>query len=286
MQENFERSLRLIAGSEGGYSNHPADPGGATMRGVTLRNYQAYCKRKGKPRPGIAELRAISEAEVAEIFRLDYWNRVRGDVLPAGVDYAAADYAFNSGASQASKDLQRTIAALGGEPGPLDATIGSRTLAALDATLRLVGAARFINAYCDRRWSFMQKLKNFPSFERGWKRRIAEVRANGLKMASGAALVPPTPTPTPTPATRPAEKANPGDARQSTIPGVKSTATAVAGAVAAAATAAAERVLDAASYQGAGALIYGVLAFLVLSAIGGFLAYRFARNKPAEDGAL
>lgn len=282
MQENFERSMRLIAGSEGGFSNHPADPGGATNKGVTLRNYQAYCKRKGKRKPGIAELKEITDAEVAEIFRLDYWNRVRADVLPAGVDYITSDYAFNSGASQASKDLQRTIAALGADPGPLDSKIGTSTLSALDSCIRQVGVARFINAYMDRRWTFMQKLKNFPSFERGWKRRIAEVRENGLKMAQGDRLSPHADKL----ASEPTGKAKASEARQSTIPGVKSAATAVGGAVAAAATAGAERVLDAASYQDAGYLIYAVLAFLVLSAIGGFLAYRLSAGRPKEDGAL
>lgn len=288
MQENFQIALRLIAQSEGGFSNHPDDPGGATMRGVTLKNYQAYCKRKGKAVPGVEALKRITLEEVAEIFRLDYWNRVRGDALPAGVDYACADYAFNSGAAQASKDLQRVIKALGFDPGLIDAKIGTGTLSALQTAITRLGEDRIINAYLDRRWQFMQSLRNFSSFKNGWKRRIDEVRAKSLQLAHGdqAFRQAPAAAPDVTTAPTPIAKATAAEANVTAIPGVKSAATTIIGSVGAAATAGAQQVLSDSSYQGPRYLIYGVLAFLVLSIVAGVFAYLYARNKPAEDGTL
>ena len=129
-KENFAACLAQVLLSEGGWSDHPADPGGATMKGITLATYRKY-------RPGAtkADLRAIADAEVAQIYREGYWNAVRGDDLPAGLDLVAFDAAVNSGTGRAAKWLQSAVGAVA------DGRIGAGTAAAAHAA-RLPDAIR------------------------------------------------------------------------------------------------------------------------------------------------
>lgn len=177
MKGNLEQSLRLVLAHEGGFSNHPQDPGGATNRGVTQRVYDAYRKRKGL---GTQSVRGIAADEVAAIYKRQYWDAVRGDDLPAGLDYAVFDYAVNSGPKRAIQDLQR---ALGVKP---DGIIGQITLSAIGDVF---GA---IDGLCDRRLAFLRSLKHYKTFGRGWERRVAEVAEAAVAMAQGSVAVVPT----------------------------------------------------------------------------------------------
>jgi lysozyme family protein len=159
MKENLEVALAWVLAHEGGFVNHPKDPGGATNKGVTQRVYDGYRTRKGlAPR----SVRGISAEEVAEIYRAQYWQAVRGDDLPAGLDYAVFDYAVNSGPRRAAMDLQRELGV------KVDGVIGQITLAAcaradvFDLIVRL----------CERRMRFLRALKHWPTFGRGWTRRV------------------------------------------------------------------------------------------------------------------
>ena len=106
--DRFERAFALLAVHEGGYSNHPDDPGGATNRGVTQRTYDSYRARHGLER---RDVRQITDGEVAEIYRGQYWDAIRGDDLPAGVAYCVFDAAVNSGPGRALRWLQAEIGA-------------------------------------------------------------------------------------------------------------------------------------------------------------------------------
>lgn len=280
MQSTIRQALKLTAGLEGGYSNHKNDPGGPTMKGVTLKVYQAFAKRKGRGKPGIAELQRISDADVEEIFREQYWNGVRGDDLPAGVDFAAGDFAFNSGSVQAAKDLQRTVTGLGFDAGGADGRIGELTLKAVREALAALGEDAVINAYLDRRWAFMQKLKNFPTFKNGWKARIASVRKNALAVAHG------DPVYTPLPVAGMDAKAYPTEARTTALPGVKPAIVAIGGAVASAATEGAKTMLDSAAGGELGMLPYLLVAFLALSAVAAGISIYVLKNRQAEDTTL
>lgn len=171
--ENFARALDLVLQHEGGYSDHPADPGGATMKGVTQRVYDAYRASKGQEARSVAR---ITEAELKAIYERQYWDAVRADDLPLGVDYAMFDYAVNSGAGKAVKDLQRALGCR------VDGIVGVGTIkASQDAD-----DARLINDLCDRRLRFLKSLKTWSTFGKGWGRRVAGVRAAALNMAAGA----------------------------------------------------------------------------------------------------
>lgn len=167
---NFDRALPLVLAHEGGLVDHPKDPGGRTNRGVTQRVYDAFRRRKSSPTRAVDH---ITDAEVREIYRVQYWDAIRGDELPAGVDYAVFDYAVNSGAAQAARDLQRAI----GESA--DGSIGQRTI---DATYGS-SAQLIVGELCDRRLAFLRRLKTFGTFGRGWTRRVEGVRKAATAMA-------------------------------------------------------------------------------------------------------
>lgn len=183
MKENYTESLTAVLKHEGGYANNPKDPGGATMRGVTQAVYDAYRRNAGRPTQSV---RAISDAELGAIYRGQYWDRVRGDDLPSGIDYAVFDFAVNSGARQAIKYLQQTLGITA------DGVIGNITL----ATVRDADPVAVINELCDRRLSFMKRIKHrttgellWKEFGRGWSSRVAGVR----KMAQSLAKAPKPP---------------------------------------------------------------------------------------------
>lgn len=159
MRESLEVALAWVLAHEGGFVNHPKDPGGATNKGVTQRVYDGYRARRGlAPR----SVRGISAEEVAEIYRAQYWQAVRADELPAGLDYAVFDYAVNSGPRRAAMDLQRELGV------KVDGVIGQVTLAACAR----VDVFELIVRLCERRMRFLRALKHWPTFGRGWTRRV------------------------------------------------------------------------------------------------------------------
>jgi len=170
--ENFDRSLAKVLIHEGGYVNHPADPGGETNKGVTRRVYDAYRQRKNLP---IQSVRYISNAEVAEIYRFQYWNNCLGDHLPKGVDYVVFDGAVNSGPKQSIIWLQQAL----GLP-QADGSIGNATLQAVENA----EPRALIADICARRMGFLQRLRTWGTFGVGWTRRVSGVKATGLAMVN------------------------------------------------------------------------------------------------------
>ena len=179
---SFDEALKRVLIHEGGYVNHPKDPGGATNKGVTQRVYDGYRDRMTLSRQSV---RHIKSAEVAAIYRVQYWDAIRGDELPQGVDYSTFDAAVNSGVSQAAKWLQRALGVTA------DGAIGEATL---DAA-RNANAPAVINKACDLRLSMLRGLKTWGTFGKGWSRRVADVRSVALDMAAQAPLPPVTAEP-------------------------------------------------------------------------------------------
>jgi lysozyme family protein len=169
MKDNFESCLKAVLHHEGGYVNHPSDPGGMTNLGVTKRVWEEYVGHEVDEKT----MRALTPDIVAPMYKSKYWDKIKGDDLPNGVDYCVFDAAINSGPGRAAKWLQSTV---GVEP---DGGIGPKTLAAVDN----FGAEALIQAYADRRLSFLSDLPTWDTFGKGWSRRVAEVKAKGLDMA-------------------------------------------------------------------------------------------------------
>ena len=168
MKDNFDEALKAVLHHEGGYVNHPSDPGGMTNLGCTKRVWEEWCGHEVDEKA----MRALTPADVAPLYKSKYWDKIKGDDLPAGVDYVVFDAAINSGPGRAAKWLQSCV---GVEP---DGGIGPKTLAAVDA----FDAKTLVDDYAKRRLSFLMDLPTWPTFGKGWGRRVEEVRKAGLEM--------------------------------------------------------------------------------------------------------
>ena len=169
----YNEALARLLVHEGGYTNHPADPGGPTNYGITIHDYRKYVK----PGATAADVRAIPLAESKSIYRAKYWDAQRCDELPAGVDYAVFDYGVNSGIGRSGKVLRRVL------------KLADNTSVVNDAVIQAARAAdakALTVSICDERLRFLQSLKTWGVFGAGWGRRVAEVRSAALAMAAGA----------------------------------------------------------------------------------------------------
>jgi lysozyme family protein len=168
MNQNFDKALAAVLVHEGGYVNNPKDPGGMTNLGCTKTVWEEHC---GHPVDEKA-MRALTPADVGPLYKRKYWDKVKGDELPSGVDYVVFDAAINSGPGRAAKWLQ---ACVGVEP---DGGIGPKTLAAVQA----FNSKQLIEDYTKRRLSFLMDLPTWDTFGRGWTRRVLEVEDTALKL--------------------------------------------------------------------------------------------------------
>lgn len=163
MSKGFTPDIqKYVLASEGGYVNHPRDPGKATNMGITIGTLRAW---RGRPVTN-ADVRNLSQEEALQIYKAQYWDTVRADQLPLGLDYLTFDYGVNSGPARAIKDLQRTVGATA------DGVIGQKTLEAIATAIRRMGMKGLLEAYATRRWNFVQRLSTFSTFGTGWRRRI------------------------------------------------------------------------------------------------------------------
>jgi len=179
MNRNFLRVMPHVFKHEGGYVDHPADPGGATNMGVTLETLSAWRGR----RVGKADVRALSRAEATEIYRRQYWSPIRGDELPGGVDYAMFDFAINSGPRRAAEYLQRVVGA------DVDGHVGIHTL----ACVRARAPNEIVRQLCAARLRFLKRIRDrrtrkplWLHFGKGWQRRVDAVAEFALRLAAEA----------------------------------------------------------------------------------------------------
>jgi lysozyme family protein len=191
MRDNFPASLKEVLRHEGGYVNHPSDAGGATNKGITQAVYDGYRRSRGLlPR----SVKMITDSEVADCYRVNYWDKICGDALPKGIDFLTFDAAVNSGTARGEKWLQQAINRVA-QVRRLkeDGQIGLATIDASDD----YPAAAIIDAYIDLRLGFMKVAKNtktgqllWPIFGRGWGNRLlGEPDAKGVRQANGVIQV-------------------------------------------------------------------------------------------------
>ena len=171
MNQNFEHCMEMLLKHEGGYVNHPSDPGGITNLGITKRTYDEFhgtnIDEEG--------MRDLTVEDVTPIYRRNYWERCRYQDLPNGVDWAVMDACVNHGTSRAAKFLQKAVMV------NQDGAIGPLTMMA-------VGEAEpeeIIYRLAVYRDAFYRSLSTFETFGRGWIRRNDETREQALEMARG-----------------------------------------------------------------------------------------------------
>ena len=169
MKENFPQCFALVLKNEGGYVDNPADPGGATNLGCTKAVWEQYVGHSVTK----DDIKALTPNDVMPLYKAKYWDTIKGDDLPEGVDYAVFDFAINSGPSRAAKALQSVLGVT-----PVDGQIGPATLAACETA----NPRDVATAVCEARLAFLQTLPTYDTFGRGWSRRVSEVEESAFKM--------------------------------------------------------------------------------------------------------
>lgn len=169
MEANFFKSLQMVLKHEGGFVDHPEDPGGATNKGITHKTYADFLER---PLEDVEELKNIPDEHVEIIYKRMYWDRVKADELPGGVDFSIFDWAVNSGPGRAAKALQKVVVV------SQDGAIGPKTLLAVSEKT----PTEIINQVAEEREAFYRNLRTFNTFGKGWLRRNEETRDFALNL--------------------------------------------------------------------------------------------------------
>ena len=164
MKDNFDECLKMLLHHEGGYVNHPKDPGGETNLGVTKRVYEKW--------GGTKDMKDLTVEDVAPIYKKNYWNRCKCDDLESGVDWVVFDWAVNSGTGRAAKAIQKICGA------SQDGAIGPKTL----ALIKTQDTEYVIEEFGKIRQNFYESLKTFDTFVKGWTRRNKETTEKAIKM--------------------------------------------------------------------------------------------------------
>jgi lysozyme family protein len=182
MKSSYPTAIKGVLAHEGGYTNHPADPGGPTNWGITIHDARMYWKSDASA----ADVKAMPLSVAQDIYKKRYWDAQRCDELPAGLDYSIFDYGVNSGIGRSGKVLRRVLG--------LPDNTSVVTQAVLDAVAKR-DPKELIAAVNDERLRFLKALKTWPVFGTGWGRRVTEVRALSLALTQGKPALKATPTP-------------------------------------------------------------------------------------------
>jgi len=165
---NYNKCLETILHHEGGYVNHPKDPGGETNLGVTKRVYEEW--------GGTKDMKDLVVEDVAPIYRKNYWDKLKGDDLPGGLDLCVFDFGVNAGPGRAAKYLQTMIGTVA------DGGIGPNTLRKVSDYVNEHGIEETVKKYQEARQGYYESLSTFETFGRGWTRRVTETTELALKM--------------------------------------------------------------------------------------------------------
>lgn len=174
MRGNFDTAMRylLAPDREGGFNNDAQDPGGMTNLGVTAKQWEMWT------RAPVTEhiMRNLNAVAVTPFYRQRYWDPIKADAYPSGVDHLVFDMAVNSGPGRAVKTLQGVLGV------PQDGSVGMVTLGALGHR----HAPDVIPAFSAARLAYLQGLDGWAHFGAGWERRVQEVAAEALRLSQAA----------------------------------------------------------------------------------------------------
>jgi lysozyme family protein len=168
MNNNWKQAFELMLKSEGGYIHHPSDPGGRTNLGVTQATWENWVGRGSDE----AEMRGLTPEKVEPMYKKKFWDAVRGDELPVGLDYLMFDFAVNAGAGRAIKTLQTAVMVTP------DGGFGPMTMAAVHA----VDPSELIERFSQAKEDFYRSLTTFATFGKGWLNRVADVKVKATSM--------------------------------------------------------------------------------------------------------
>lgn len=169
---SFDTAVALVLQHEGGFVNHPRDPGGATNFGITRETLSRVRGRTAS----VEDVRRLTSEEAASIYRSLYWRAVRADELPLGLDLAVFDLAVNSGPKRAATMLQNVLGV------KADGLIGPVTIKAANRA----DPAETVRRLTRARLGFLFRLATWPVFGRGWRRRVLAVEHEALRLAASS----------------------------------------------------------------------------------------------------
>jgi lysozyme family protein len=172
MTGNFKECLALILKSEGGYINHPSDPGGRTNFGVTQRVWEEYTGHEADEKI----MRGLTPEKVAPLYEQRYWRPCYGEILPRGLDFLCFSFGVNAGSGRSVKLLQQSLGLVS------DGVIGPRVM----QKLRESNIADVIKGFSESRREYYKSLKTFPIFGKGWLNRVDHEEAQALNMAKNS----------------------------------------------------------------------------------------------------
>ena len=170
MQGNFGHCLDLVLKSEGGWVNHPSDPGGETNLGVTKRVWEEWV---GHP---VESMKNLTKDQVAPLYEQKYWRPCYGEVLPRGLDLVVFSMGINAGPGRSVKLLQSSIGCVP------DGVIGPRTRGLICES----NIATLISKFSESRRDYYRSLKNFPVFGKGWLARVDKEEQEALQMCKNS----------------------------------------------------------------------------------------------------
>lgn len=173
MKANFEACLTEVLKHEGGFVNHPKDPGGMTNLGVTKTTYEDWIGHAVNEKI----MRSLTVSHVRALYRAKYWEMVKCDDLPQGLDMCVFDFAVNAGPNRAARYLQKMV---GAEP---DGVIGPKTLSLVMQYVRGHGRDYAVMHYQDMRRDYYKLLKTFTTFGKGWLNRVRDVERVAVAMS-------------------------------------------------------------------------------------------------------
>ena len=172
MKENWGKSFELVIKTEGGYVNDPDDPGGETNLGVTKAAWSSYLARPIEE----GEMKALTKDMVKSFYKRMYWDKLKCDSLPVGVDYAVFDFGVNAGTGQSAKFLQRAVGAAD------DGSIGPGTL----GYVARMDKEEILQKFSDQKEKFYQGIvERKPTqskFLKGWLARVEHVQDTAESM--------------------------------------------------------------------------------------------------------
>jgi lysozyme family protein len=168
LDNNFDRSLKLVLKSEGGYVNNPKDPGGETMMGVTKAAWSTYLKRP----IANGEMAKLTVADITPFYKALYWDKSYCPQLPLGIDYMVFDASVNMGVGQSIRLLQKSLGCVA------DGVIGPNTMKLINET----SVNDMIDKFSAQKEQFYRSLALFNTFGKGWLSRVAQVKQNAKEM--------------------------------------------------------------------------------------------------------
>jgi lysozyme family protein len=178
MLNNWDKSFDMVIAHEGGFTNDQRDKGnhlpdgreGCTMWGCTQANWEKYIGHTVTQ----DDMKLLKKEDVKPLYKRDYWDAVRGDDLPTGVDYAVFDFAINAGPAAARKMIQKSLRVTP------DGIFGPATLKAIKESNGLDLLKKFSN----NKEEFYKLLDNFPTYGKGWLKRVADVQTVASTMVT------------------------------------------------------------------------------------------------------